>query len=333
MENPAMSGRERVGTAIAREVVDWPPVSLWKHFPERDQTANDLAAATVAWQERFGFDFVKFMPPGDYPTIDWGATTEFRGAPGGTREMTRVPIADVADWATLRPVDVGGGFNGVILEALRETRAQLVEDVPIFQTIFSPLTIAQKLADGAAVEHLRAHPDELRPALDVIAEVTAAMARASYEAGADGIFFATQLADFETLDLAEYRTFGLPYDLAVIDAAKAANPDGWTLLHLHGEAPMFELGATYPVDILNWHDRHAPPDLASGQRQSRRAVAGGLNERRIIDAGPDAAAAEARDAIAATHGRGLFVTPGCVIPVATPDETVAAVVAAVHGGA
>lgn len=95
---------------------------------------------------------------------------------------------------------------------------------------------------------------------------------------------------------------------------------------------MFDLGATYPVDILNWHDRHAPPALASGQRQARRAVAGGLNERRIAEAGPEAAAAEARDAIAATHGRGLLVTPGCVVPVATPEETIAAVVAAVHGG-
>lgn len=331
MAETTMTERERVGAAIARAVVDRPPVSLWKHFPERDQTANDLAAATVAWQERFGFDFVKLMTPGDYPTIDWGASTEFRGSPGGTRETTYAPIAKVGDWAALRPVDVGSGFNGVILEALREARAQIVEDVPILATIFSPLTIAQKLADGAAVEHLRAHPDDLRGALDVIAEVTAAMARAFYEAGADGIFFATQLADFETLDLTEYRTFGLPYDLRVIEAGKAAKPDGWTLLHLHGEVPMFELGATYPVDILNWHDRHAAPDLASGQRQSRHAVAGGLNEHTIAEAGPDAAVAEAREAIAATHGRGLLVTPGCVIPVATPDETVAAVVAAVRG--
>ena len=331
MTERAMMERERVRAAVAREAVNRPPVSIWRHFPEQDQTAMDLAAATVAWQERFGFDFVKFMPPGDYPTIDWGATTEFRGAPGGTRETTRAAIAGVTDWASLRPVDVGGGFNGVVLDALRETRAQIVEDVPILQTIFSPLTIAQKLANGRAVEHLRAHPNELRAALGVIAEVTAAMARASYEAGADGIFFATQLADYAVLDETEYRVFGLPYDLSVLEAAKAAKPDGWTLLHLHGEAPMFDLGATYPVDVLNWHDRHAAPDLAGGQRLARRAVAGGLNELRIAVAGADAAAAEARDAIAVTHGRGLLVTPGCVVPVATPDETVAAVVAAVQG--
>ena len=40
------------------------------HFPDRDQTAADQAAVTLDWQARFGFDFIKLMPPGDYMSID-----------------------------------------------------------------------------------------------------------------------------------------------------------------------------------------------------------------------------------------------------------------------
>lgn len=322
-----MTSRERIAAAVAGEPVDRPPVSLWHHFPERDQTAADLTASTLAWQRRFEFDLVKFMPPGDYPTIDWGATSDYRGAAGGTRTTTRFPINGPGDWAKLTPLDVRQGFNGVVLDAVRRTRDGLSDDVPLLQTIFSPLTIAMKLSNGGAIEHSRAHPEALRAGLEVIAPVTAAMARASIDAGADGLFFASQCADFRLLDETEYREFGVHYDLTVL----ADLPDSAiVMLHLHGDAPMFDLQALYPAQILNWHDRHAQPDLPTGQRESGRCVAGGINERTIATMAPADAAAQARDAIATMQGRRLIVAPGCVIPVATPAVTVRAIVDAVR---
>ena len=80
----AMTSRERLQAALAGGRPDRPPVSLWRHFPEEDQTAASLAAATLAWQRDLGGDVVKFMPPGDYPTIDWGLRSVYDGAPGGT---------------------------------------------------------------------------------------------------------------------------------------------------------------------------------------------------------------------------------------------------------
>ncbi|HEV2106682.1 MAG TPA: uroporphyrinogen decarboxylase, partial [Thermomicrobiales bacterium] len=100
-----MTSRERVQAAVRGEDVDRPPVGLWRHFPEQDQRAEDLAASTLTWQQQFGFDLIKFMPPGDYPIIDWGAESRFEGAPGGTRTTTRFPITGPADWTTLKPVD------------------------------------------------------------------------------------------------------------------------------------------------------------------------------------------------------------------------------------
>jgi uroporphyrinogen-III decarboxylase len=45
----------------------------------------------------------------------------------------------------------------------------------------------------------------------------------------------------------------------------------------------------------------------------------------------DEAAAEAKDAVTATGGTHMMVGPGCVIPINTPAENIAAVFAAVRG--
>src|SRR5215217_2189022 len=178
-----MTSRERIGAAIAGRPVDRPPVSLWQHFPEEDQTAEGLAAATLAWQRRFDFDLVKFMPPGDYPVIDWGGVTVYEGARGGTRTTKRFPIVSADDWRSLKPVDVRRGFNRVVIDAVGLTRAALDPRVPLLHTIFSPLTVAMKLSDARAVDHSRTRPGDLRVALEVIAEVTRHCVEASLAAG------------------------------------------------------------------------------------------------------------------------------------------------------
>jgi uroporphyrinogen decarboxylase len=326
MKSGEMTSRERVEAALAGGPVDRVPISVWTHFPQRDQTAADLTASTLAWQERYGFDLVKFMPPGDYMTIDWGAVSVYEGAPGGTRTTTKFPIEQIEDWARLLPLDVHTGFNRLILDALRATRQALDPDVPLLQTIFTPLIIAQKLSNDRAIAHVRERPDLLHGALDAITTTTQAMVEASFAAGADGIFLAVRVADFELTTEAEYREFGLPYDLRVL---AAVSPEAITLLHFHGEQPMLHLAADYPPGFLNWHDRHTATSLGDGQRASGRPVAGGINERAMPTAAPEAIAAEVRDAIAQTGGRGVLITPGCVVPFAVPEANVRAARAAV----
>ncbi|MGH2535175.1 MAG: uroporphyrinogen decarboxylase family protein [Thermomicrobiales bacterium] len=326
MTGRQMTSRERVLAAIKGEAVDRPPLSIWQHFPERDQTAADLTTATMDWQNQYGFDLVKFMPPGDYPTIDWGLTSEYTGALGGTRTATRLPINDPADWQSLKPIDVRQGFNGMVLDALAATRKALDSNVPLLHTVFSPLTIAMKLSGGRAIEHLRAHPAEMFQALAVIRDVTKEMVAAAFNIGGDGLFFATQCADHSLMDEVEYREFGIAYDLPVLEAAPA---ESITICHLHGETPMFHLARRFPAQIINWHDRHAAPHLAEGHLQSGKSVAGGINERAISGYRPEEAASEAVDAVKVMQGRSLIVAPGCVVPINTPEANIRAVIRAV----
>ncbi|MGH2614536.1 MAG: uroporphyrinogen decarboxylase family protein [Thermomicrobiales bacterium] len=321
------SPRDRLHAALSGDVADRPPVALWRHFPEEDQTAAGLAAATVNWQREFPGDFVKFMVPGDSPTIDWGLRSVYDGAPSGTRRPIFHPVTQASDWARLPGLDVREGFHGEMLAAVRMAKRDLPPDVPLLQTIFSPLTIAAKLSDGRVAEHLSGSPAAVHAGLRRITEVTRAFAVASLAAGADGVFFATQLADRSLLSEEDYREFGVPYDLQALDALPAGTP---LLLHLHGAAPMLDLAGRYPPGALSWHDRRFGPPLHEVARGSGRPVSGGIDEDAILTASEAEVAAQAADAVRQVDGRGLIVAPGCVIPVATPAANIRAVLQAVQ---
>lgn len=321
---------ERVEAALAGAPLDTPPVSLWRHFPELDQQAESLAAATLGWQRRFAFDLVKAMPPGDYPVIAWGGASEYRGNPNGTRTVTLYPVQRAEDWATIRPQPVDRGAFRMVIESVRIVVEELAGTVPVLQTIFSPLTVAFKLSAGRVVQDIQEHPDLVAEALEAITTTMRELVRASLAAGAHGIFFATQCATADVMDADTYARWGRPGDLDVLREASGAPI---VLLHLHGSQPHFDHVLDYPVNVLNWHDRRAGPSLREGEQRSGRCVAGGIDETKIAEREPAAAAAEAIDAVTQLGGRHLIVTPGCVIPIATPEATIEAIVRAVrHAG-
>jgi uroporphyrinogen decarboxylase len=322
-----MTARERVEAALAGNEVDHPPVSLWMHFPERDQTAEALADVTMEWQGKFGFDFIKLMPPGDYATIDWGAVSAYQGSQGGTRQTTTFPINTIGDWAKITPVPVDRGRNREVVEAARLVNDRLKGEIPVLQTIFSPLTIAMKLSDGKVLAHLREDPSAVHEALRAITVVTRQLTTATLENGAYGVFFATQCASTDLMSEQAYTEFGATYDVQVLEAATASR---FTLLHIHGSNIMFDMLKTYPANALNWHDRRTSPTLAEGEALSGRCVVGGIHEKEIASMSSEQAAAQARDAVTSLSGRHMMVAPGCVMPINTPEANVRAVVEAVR---
>lgn len=326
--SPELTPRERVMLALAGAQVDRPPVSLWQHFPNRDQSAEQLAESTRAWQQGLGLDFIKLMPPGDYATIDWGLTSEYRGAVGGTRDTTHFPIVAVEDWARITPLPVDRGFLGEMVRACALVRDAVGPDVPVLQTIFSPLTIAAKLSDGRVVEHLRERPDVVNQALVVMRDVTIEVARASLRAGADGVFFASQLATSDLVSEDEYLQFGANYDLEVLEEAVDAGSQ-FTLVHIHGRNTFFHLLAGYPGNALNWHDRRVGPPLAEVlTAYPDCAAVAGIDEQGIASMTPDEVRAQVHDAREQTGDRRLLLGPGCVIATTTPEANLLAAVEA-----
>jgi uroporphyrinogen decarboxylase len=315
----------RIEAAVAGRAVDRVPVALWKHFPHDDQDAGKLAARTLEWQRAWDFDLVKFMPSGTYGVEDWGARTAFEGAENGARVVTEAGVKRAEDWPRLARIDPAKGVLGAQNAALAQAAKELKGSVPILQTVFSPLTTARKLRGEGLVEDLRTNPQALEAGLRVIADVTIEFSLAALNAGAHGLFFATQLATTDILKEEEYRKFGVRFDLEILQKVKGKSR--LNMLHMHGMNVMFDLLADYPVDMVNWHDRLTPPDLKNGMKKFKGAAIGGIEESRFLATASEAEVrAQVRDAIAQTGGKRLVVGPGCVAAIAAPERNIRAVV-------
>jgi uroporphyrinogen decarboxylase len=320
---------ERVYAALRGETVDRPPVALWRHFPESDQTADELARSVLAWQAAFDWDLIKITPASGYAYEDWGARFVYRPNDEGTRTVLERPIRSLDDWSQIRPLDVLAGVLGREVHATRLIAEQLAGRAPCLQTVFSPTTTVSNLAGrDRFLADLRERPDVVRQALEATTETTVALARAFLEAGANGLFFATQLAARSYLSEDEYRTVGEPFDRAVLNAVRGQTD--FLLLHIHGEDIYFDLLAGYPVDAINWHDRRTPPTLPEGQRRFHACTVGGLDADVLLHGRPEEVSGQVRAAVHETQGRHVIDTAGCVALITTPEANLRAVREAVE---
>jgi len=321
----SLSKRERLEKAIQGEAVDRVPVALWRHWPGDDQRAADLADATIAFQRRWDFDFVKVTPASSFCIIDYGVQDRWVGSLEGTREYVRRAVHRTLDWTELRVLAPDKGALGRQLEVLRLLNDAFHDDVPFIQTIFSPLAQAKNIAGKERlIEHMRTAPDRLKTGLNTITESTLRFIDAMRKSGVSGIFYAIQHASYGVMSEAEYQEFGRPYDLKILEAL----PDSWwfNMVHLHGTAPMFDLVADYPVQAINWHDRESELSLADGKLKFSGAVSGGIGRWDPMHNGtPVEVRTQARNAIEQTHGRRLILSTGCVIMTTTPMSNIRAV--------
>jgi uroporphyrinogen decarboxylase len=207
-------------------------------------------------------------------------------------------------------------------------------EVDVIQTVFNPLTVASGLLAmrPAAFHELTRHrPALVHKGLATIARVLARYAAACRDVGAGGVFFAT--VDWGTRDAADeavYREYGRPYDLQVLAAVHEAPVN---VLHVCRDHNLLELLLDYPVAAFNWDDRGAGnASLAAAQRQTARAVMGGIDRGALRDGTPEAIAAQARQALAETGGRRVILAAGCSVDPSAPAANLHAAVEATRGG-
>ena len=108
----ALTKRERLERTIAGQETDRVPVALWRHWPGDDQRAADLAEATVAFQRRWDFDFVKVSPASSFCVVDYGVQDRWEGHIEGTRTYIKRAVHRSLDWTELRVLDPTKGALG-----------------------------------------------------------------------------------------------------------------------------------------------------------------------------------------------------------------------------
>jgi uroporphyrinogen decarboxylase len=320
MSNSTPTHRERLQACLNGKILDRPPVALWRHFPVDDQTPEGLAAATLLFQRTYDFDLVKVTPASSFFVKDWGVEDAWQGDAEGTRGYTKRVIRDASDWERLPVLDPIAPHLADQLTSLRLLRQELGKDVPIIQTIFSPLAQAKNLAGGETlIMHLRESPKPVMQGLEIITETTRRFIEAASHTGIDGIFYAVQHAQANLLSKDEFRLFSKTYDLAILENVQ----DLWcNMVHIHGKDIYFNQVAGYPVQILNWHDRETAPSLREAQKSFNGVICGGLSLETLVLGRPAEIRKEAAEANQQTKGQRFILGTGCVIPTITPHGNI-----------
>ncbi len=327
----SISARERLQACIKNDpALDRPPVALWRHFPMDDQSPETLAAATVDFQSHYDFDLVKVTPASSFAIKDWGAEDTWEGSTEGTRRYTHHVVQEPQDWEHLSVLDlVKATHLADQIKCLRLIRQTVGPNLPVLQTIFSPLAQAKNLAGGELlISHLHKYPEAVLKGLQTIAETTRRFLEAAAETGIDGVFYAVQHAQASLMTLEEYKTYGLPFDMEALRPAAGL----WcNLLHLHGQNIHFELVEEFlPLfQIVNWHDRETAPSLAEAQtseflkvRGASPVLCGGISQKTIVLGNALQVRNEATDALRQTGGRKFMLGTGCVVPVIAPHGNI-----------
>jgi len=315
-----MTKRERVLAALRGKPVDRVPIAFWLHNFATENSAEGLSEETLRLARTFDWDFLKPQSRAQCFAEMWGLTY----APSRERAVqytvTRTPVASEADLKTLRPADPRMGALGEQLQALRSIRRGVGPDTPIIWTVFAPLMVLPFLVVGGreqALGLLRSAPDAVEHALGAMADTLAAYSRACVEAGADGLFYATNVATQALMSAEECRRFQRPFDLRVLEAVQGAP---FNLLHVCGEGILFDEFTSYPVTAFSWATVPGNPSLAEAHRRTGRAVVGGFPAKPGIgSATSEALAGRARQAIAEMRGRWLLLGPDCSINPDTPE--------------
>lgn len=314
---------ERISAVVKGEKPDRLPVSFWRHFYERETSAEGLAEAMLGFQREFDWDFMKLNPRACYHFQVWGASYKFSGDPHTSPVRLDYPVKDYRDLERLKVMPPDKGPMGEQLKAIRIIRKELPSDVLLVETIFSPLSIAADLAESYGIfkEYLKRYPEIVHKALKTISDTFADFASMCMAEGARGIFFATRdWASFDMLSVAEYREFGKPYDLKVLDAVKGNK--AFNILHICKKNNMLKNLADYPVSVINWDASESTnPDLAEGKKFFRGAVAGGIDHKKtLVEGSVNDLIAEAEKACTLTAGERWILAPGCSISTKTPSE-------------
>ena len=333
----SLSKRQRVEAALAGQDLDRVPVAAWGHLIPAEIDTQALTEASLAFFREYDWDWLKVNPRATLFAEGWGSEFDFQDYRGVLPKFVANPH-DPIDWNQLEPARIDNPVWAAHLELLRGIKRG-IGGAPFVQTLFSPASVLAYLA-GRTTDHsqeaasrshadallqlIRTQPAAAHHALGVIADSLAALAVASVEAGADGIFFAiTRLARPGGFTEAEFETFGKPYDFRVLNAVAGAR---FNILHSCGSSTYWNAIQDYPVRALNWASvGQGNPDLAGARASSPLALIGGIDEVGVLQHGtPEQVRAATLKALALGGRERFLLAPGCCLDPSVPAANIRA---------
>ncbi len=298
-------------------------MSLWRHFYNREQTVDQLTSSMIHWQEKWKWDFLKLNPPACYHVLDWGAEYEFFDDERREPELRLTVVTRAEDVDRITILDPAKGALGEQLQVTRNLRQYFGPDLPIVQTIFSPIEIAHRLMTGReSFNALRkSAPAAIHSLLGKIQKTFLHFALHSLAAGADGFFFATKWANSDWMTWSEYEEFGSAYELPILSPLQERN--ALLILHICGEHTHLDRMLNYPVDIYSY-DFFADgvPSPAQVAHQTGKFVLGGVDPVKLAVDWKRVA----EDCRPLASINKWLIGPSCVITHEASDEAILSVI-------
>jgi len=258
-----MNKIERMDAVLAGREPDRPPVSLWYHFGNQHLPGKKYADIALDWFDHYDFDFLKLMNDYFYPM------------PKGIEE-----IRDAAGLAKLTRFEPESCAWKEQLDAIRIIAARLKGKAYFLDTVFDPW---QSLQRSIAGEHLlnmtKTCPNELKGALDLVADNLIAYAKKSLELGTSGIFMSV-LGSADQLDRGIFKEFAKPAATKVFKAVEKLGI--MNTAHLHGDQIYTDDVLDFPVKIVSWEDRMPDnPSIAEMRKRWSGIMMAGIDNNRV----------------------------------------------------
>ncbi len=328
-----MNARERLERILAGERPDRPAVSLWRHFYHRESNADDLVAAMVEFQREYQWDFMKINPRASYHVEDWGNTLAWSSDENTKHTKLTYAVNELDDWSKIQKLPTSSPVLRAHRDVVWKIRKAVGPDLPLFMTVFNPISVASYLAPSPEIfrDHLNRDKEAVLGAIARIAATYLDYVRELRDAGADGIFLATtSWAARSSLTLAEYQELARPFDLALL---AATDNEGFNIWHVCESDNYLTDLLDYPARLVNWDESH-PANLSLRDAfdvVGDKTVIGGIDHLGWLQtAEPAEIDFKVREMAVLFRGRRLIFGPGCTISPQTPAANIAALRRAVE---
>ncbi len=227
-------------------------ISFWKHHPISDQTGEILAAETIEFYNKFKPNFLKITPAGTWIATCYGLKDYYSGDFLGRRFVECPLINELIDW---KKIQLFEGTPPPLLEQLKaaEIVCKEIHDVPVYATIFSPVTQAIQLCGlDLFLKHLNENPELIKEVLNTLLLNTNQIIQRYVELGIEGIYYATQSCQISQLTPEIYSSIGKSIDESCLEFA--SNLVQSVIFHVHGESIYLNIKEKIPFLCIHYEE-------------------------------------------------------------------------------
>lgn len=317
-----MSKKEQFHAVLSGRTIERPLVSCWHHFLEAEYDPTALAQATITFAKTYDWDWLKINPRATYLAEAFGNVYDPEDYQEVFPRQTKQRIQAFSDVWTIPVIDVEKSAPLQEQLAAAQTIQTALPEMPLIQTIFSPLTILMFLTGNSSYYNQKMYGSQapldfkqllekerfgVHQALLHISQTLISYLTELEKIGLDGIFYAvTGTAHPQLFSEATFSEYSTPYDAMVLNAIK-----GKTILHTCGPFAHPERFEDYPVAAISWDTQaQGNPDLSIALKKVK---VGGVSHQIFGQNQETEIKKQVQQAL--NQASSFLLTPNCAVPV------------------